>query len=84
MMNNPLSIMQGITSSPIAPIVGALRNGKNPVAMIQQMAGRNPQMAQAMQIINGKSPQQLQQIAMNMANERGIDINQLIQSLGIR
>lgn len=84
MTNSPLYMLQGLTNSPISPIIGALRNGRNPVAMIQQMAGRNPQMAQAMQIINGKSPQQLQQIAMNMANERGIDINQLIQSLGIR
>ena len=50
---------------------------------MQQMAGSSPQIAQALQIINGKSPQQLQQIATNMARERGLDVSQIMQGLGL-
>lgn len=71
-------------NNPMMQIMAMMRNGGNPMAMLQGMASGNPQMAQALQMIQGKSPQQLQQMAMNMAQEQGININELIQSLGIR
>lgn len=48
---------------------------------LQQMAGQNPVAAQAMKMIEGKSPQQINQIAANMARERGVDINALTQQI---
>lgn len=72
MMNNPLmAIMQ------------AARSGSNPMAFLQNMARTNPQAAQAIKLIEGKNPQQLQQIAINMAKERGISINDIARQLGI-
>lgn len=72
MMNNPLvAIMQ------------AARSGGNPMALLQNMARANPQAAQAIRLIEGKSPQQLQQIATNMAKERGISINDIARQLGV-
>ena len=59
------------------------RNGGNPMQMLQQMAGQNPQAAQAMRLIQGKNPQQLRQIAENMAKERGVDLNQMAHQMGI-
>ena len=59
------------------------RNGGNPIQMLQQMAGQNPQAAQAMRLIQGKNPQQLRQIAENMAKERGVDLNQMAHQMGI-
>ena len=59
------------------------RNGGNPMQMLQQMAGQNPQAAQAMRLIQGKNPQQLRQIAENMAKERGISIDDLARQLGV-
>ena len=59
------------------------RNGGNPKQMLQQMAGQNPQAAQAMRLIQGKNPQQLRQIAENMAKERGVDLNQMAHQMGI-
>lgn len=53
------------------------------MGMIQQMAQSNPQMAQAMQFIQGKSPQQLQQIATNMAKERGTTVEQIARQMGL-
>lgn len=71
---------------PNNPLIVALqmaRGGQNPMQMLQKSAMQNPPLAQAMKIIEGKSPQQLQTIAENMAKQRGIDLNQLMQSLGI-
>lgn len=64
-------------------LVQMMRNGGNPMAMIQQMASRDPHMAQAMNIIGGKSPQQLREIAQNMAKERGTSVEQVGKQLGI-
>ena len=59
------------------------RNGGNPMQMLQQMAGQNPQAAQAMRLIHGKNPQQLRQIAENMAKERGVDLDQMARQMGL-
>lgn len=72
-----------MNQNPIMMAVQMLNAGRNPMAMFQQMAGQSPQIAQYMQMINGKNPQQLQEMAQNMAKERGIDLNQLANQLGI-
>ena len=54
-----------------------MRSGQNPMQLMQRMAMNDPRAAQAMQIIRGKSPQELQKIAQNMARERNIDLNEL-------
>lgn len=70
-------------SNPLMMLVQAMNGGGNPMALLQMMAGNNPQIAQAFQMMQGKSPQQLQSMAQNMANERGIDLNEMIRQLGI-
>lgn len=70
--------------NPLQMLVSALNNGHDPKAMMAQMVGQNPQVAQAMKMIQGKSPAELQQIAQNMARERGTTVEQIAQSLGIR
>lgn len=72
-----------ITNNPLALLMQAAQSGGNPVAMIQQMAAQNPQMAQAFRLIQGKDARQLQAMAQNIARERGIDLNEVAQSLGI-
>jgi hypothetical protein len=64
-------------------LVQAMNSGGNPMALLQQMAPQNPQAFQALQMMQGKNPQQLEQMARSMAQERGIDINQMIRQLGI-
>ena len=70
-------------NNPVSMLVQAMNNGGNPVALMQQMAMQNPQIAQAMTLMQGKSPQQLETMVRNMAGERGIDINEMIRQLGI-
>lgn len=59
------------------------RNGRNPMGLFQSLASQNPAMQQAMSLIQGKSPEQLRQVAENMAKERGIDLEQLAQQFGV-
>lgn len=69
-------------NNPMIALVNAAKNGGNPMQMIQQMAGQDPQMRQFMQMVNGKSPQQLRQMAENMARERGTNVEAVIKQLG--
>lgn len=72
MMNNPMQLL------------GMLQNAQNPMGMLQQMFGNHPQYGQVMQIIKGKSPQQLEQYARNLAKNQNIDINQLASQFGLK
>lgn len=76
MMNMPMN-------NPVFSLVNAMQSGRNPMALVQQMAARDPQMRQFMQMVNGKSPEQLRQMAENMARERGVSINDVARQLGI-
>lgn len=72
MMNNPM--MQMITM---------LRGGMNPQTMLANMAQNNPQVRQVMQMMQGKSPAELQQMAENMAAQRGTTVEDIARQLGI-
>ena len=55
----------------------------NPMNVIQQMVGRNnPLMNRAMQMGEGKSPQELAVIARNLARSKGMTDEQFNQLLG--
>ena len=69
--------------NPINMIMSAFNSGISPMSVLQQLAGNDPRMGQAMQMLQGKSPAELQQMAMNMAKERGTTVEQIAQSLGI-
>lgn len=75
--------MNPMTTNPLNMVMNAMRSGANPTALIQQMAASNPQMRQFMQMIHGKSPDQLKQMAENVAKERGVSINDVARHLGI-
>ena len=69
-MNNPQMMMQ------------LLRSGGNPRAMLARMAQQDPRVNSFMQMVQGKDGAQLKTMAENIARERGIDINSVINSLG--
>ena len=70
-------------NNPVLALVQAMQQGRNPMALMQAMAQQNPQVEQALQMMHGKSPQQLQSMAQNMARERGVDLNQMLRQMGI-
>ena len=68
---NPMQIMQ------------AVQNGANPNQIVMQLAQNNPTFQRALQMANGKTPDQFRDMAVNMARQRGLDINQIAQQMGI-
>ena len=70
-------------NNPLAQLMAAMQTGRDPMAMMQQLAGTDPRIAQALRLINGRDPQQLRQMAQNMAKERGVNIEDVARSLGI-
>lgn len=65
-MNNMIAILQ------------MMSRATDPMNALRQMAQNNPQIGKAMQMIEGKSPEQLKNMAQNMAKEQGIDLNSLM------
>lgn len=77
-MFNPMQMMQ---------LMGQLQSSTNPMALIQNMFGDNPIMQRAMQMGQGKSPEQMQQIVRNLAQQKGMNeqqLNQFLSPFGLR
>lgn len=72
-MNNPFNAM-----------MRHLQGGMTPDALLNQMAHSDPRYAQALQMLQGKTPEQLRQMAENMARERGTSVEQIAQALGLK
>ena len=79
---NPIQMMGG--NNPMMALMNAMRNGGNPMAIIQQMAAQNPQVAQAMKLIPGMSKDDIVVITISgrgdkdvksVARFMGVDIN---------
>ena len=47
--------------------------------MFQQNLQANPLFKRAQQMAEGKTPEQLQQVAQNLCQQKGIDMNQALQ-----
>lgn len=64
----------------IQKIIQMAKSGNNPQQLLNSLAGQNPQLNQVMQLVNsGKiTPKQL---FMNMANQQGINPNDIISML---
>ena len=71
-MNNPLDQMLNV-----------FRLGGNPMAIAQQMALVDPQMNRFVQMISGKTPIQLRQMAENMAKQRGTTVEDIARQIGL-
>lgn len=71
-------------NNPITQMMQMMQAGRNPNAVLQILAQNNPQVRQVMGMINGKNPAQLEQMARNMARERGTTIEDVARSMGIQ
>lgn len=72
-----------MTNNPMMLAVEQMKRGMNPNAVLSQIARSNPQVTQMMKILNGKSEAELRQFAQNLAKERGVDLDNLMRSMGI-
>lgn len=65
-------------------VIQALQQGANPNQLMMQLVQQNPAVRQAMQMVNGKTPDQIRDMAQQIARQRGIDLSQLTRQLGIK
>ena len=70
-------------NNPVLALVQAMQQGQNPSSLMQQFAGNDPRMGQFMQMIQGKTPQEIRSVAQNVASELHVDLNQMLRDLGI-
>lgn len=70
-------------NNPVFALMQAMRSGQNPQNLLMNMARQDARVRQAMELTRGKTPQQMRQIAENMARERGVDLNDVARQLGI-
>ena len=64
-------------------LISMIRSAQNPQTFLQQQAQNNPMIARALQMTQGKSDDQIMNIANSLAREQGIDLAQFRQQLGI-
>ena len=64
----------------IQKIIQMAKSGNNPQQLLNSLAGQNPQLNQVMQLVNsGKMTPK--QIFMNMANQQGVNPDDIISML---
>lgn len=70
--------------NPLMQLGSMLAFGKTPEQALNVLAQQHPQVQQALKMLSGKSPAELEQIARNMAKERGTTIEDVARSLGVQ
>lgn len=65
-------------------LIQMIQGGGNPMQLLSQMGRQNPVVGQVLQMTNGKTPNQMRDMAYRIAQERGIDLNQVAQSMGLK
>lgn len=72
---NPMNPMQ---------IIQAVQRGANPNQLMMQLAQSNPAIRMAMQMVNGKTPDQIRDMVQQRAQQMGVDLNQFEKQWGIK
>lgn len=76
---NPMAIFNLLMSriggsNPVLQMFNTARTSNNPMLALQQMSQTNPKLREVMQMVNGQTPQQMQQTFMNMAQQSGLNL----------
>lgn len=64
-------------------MIQMLRGNSNPMQMLMGMSQQNPMLGQILQMANGKTPNQLRDMTYNIAQQRGINLEQMAQQMGV-
>lgn len=73
-----------MTNFNIGQIMQMAQRGVDPNRLAQQLMQQNPAVQQAAQMIQGKTPAQIKQMAYVRAQQMGVDLNQMAQQMGIK
>lgn len=68
-------------------IIGMLQGQANPMQAMMSMFGNNPQMQNILNMMQGKSPQEMEKMVRQAYQNKGMDINSMmsqLQQMGIK
>lgn len=65
----------------VMQIFQMMQQGANPLQFLQSMASQNPVAGNLLKMMNGKNQKELETIAQNMAQERGVDLNRVLKQV---
>ena len=68
----------------VQQIFQAVQGGVNPNMLAMQLAQKNPVFRNALNMANGRTPEQIIGMAQEIARQRGVDLNQVAQQLGMQ
>lgn len=83
-MGNPLIQMfnrQNAGNDTLASLIAILKTGGNPQAVLNSMAAQNPKIGEALQLLQGKSSQDMENICRNLCKQKGIDFDTTLQQV---
>lgn len=72
-----------LQNSPIGKLISMMQAGQNPQALIQQMMGQNQEFGNAVNSLNGKDQNQINDMIANAAKQKGVDLKQLATQIGM-
>lgn len=83
-MGNPLIQMfnkQNAGNDTLASLIAILKTGGNPQVVLNSMAAQNPKIREALQLLQGKSSQDMENICRNLCKQKGIDFDSTLQQV---
>ncbi len=73
-----------MTNFNFGQIVKMAKRGVDPDKLAKQLIKQNPAVKRAAELMNGKSNDEIKQMAYNRAAQMGVDLNQMAQEMGIK
>ena len=83
-MGNPLIQMfnkQNAGNDTLASLIAILKTGGNPQAVLNSIAAQNPKIGEALQLLQGKTSQDMENICRNLCKQKGIDFDTTLQQV---
>lgn len=65
----------------IMQLLQMMQGSNNPMMILQQTFGNNPMFGNAMRMVQGKNPDELEKIVRNLAKERGVNIDDILRQI---
>ena len=65
-------------------LIQMIQGGGNPMQMLYQASQSDPIVGQVLRMTNGRTPAEMRNRAYEVARQRGVDINQVAQSMGLK
>ena len=77
-MPNPFKQNAPANLAPIKNMIAMLNSAQNPQAALQMLAQKNPQMAQVINLVGGRNPQE---VFYEMCRQKGVNPDDILNQL---